>query len=100
MKVCMVCCMAPPGCQLSAASRPPPQGLGSKDVKLACKERAALLSLLYRCVELAVARGTCGLGPTLLGYAGWMGWGGALLPLRSGYAPTGRQGLAACLAKV
>ena len=45
----------------------PLQGLSSKDVKFACKERAALLSLLYRGVELAVARGSCGLGPTLLG---------------------------------
>ena len=44
-----------------------PQGLSSKDVKFACKERAALLSLLYRGIELAVARGSCGLGPTLLG---------------------------------
>lgn len=43
------------------------QGLSSKDVKFACKERPALLSLLYHSIELAVARGSCGLGPTVLG---------------------------------
>lgn len=42
------------------------QGLG-KDSKFACRERAGLLAALYRGVELAVARGSSGLGPTLLG---------------------------------
>ncbi len=56
----------------SAAERPldaPPrwQGLKAKDAKFACRERAALLSTLYRGIELAVARGSCGLGPTVLG---------------------------------
>lgn len=43
------------------------QGLKTKDARFACRERAALLSTLYRGVELAVARGSCGLGPTVLG---------------------------------
>lgn len=44
-----------------------PQGISSKDVRFACRDRTALLSLLYRGMELAVARGSCGLGPTVLG---------------------------------
>ena len=44
----------------------PLQGL-AKDAKFACRERAGLLAALYRGVELAVARGSSGLGPTLLG---------------------------------
>lgn len=42
------------------------QGL-AKDAKFACRERAGLLAALYRGVELAVARGSSGLGPTILG---------------------------------
>lgn len=43
------------------------QGLKTKEAKFSCRERAALLSTLYRGIELAVARGSCGLGPTVLG---------------------------------
>lgn len=45
----------------------PEQGLKTKDAKFAVRDRAALLALLYRGLELGVAAGTCGLGPTLLG---------------------------------
>lgn len=51
-------------CACCAALR---QGIKGKEAKFAVRERAALLSLLYRGVELAVARGSSGLGPTLLG---------------------------------
>lgn len=44
------------------------QGLNSKDAKFACKDRAALLTVLYQTVAAAVARGTSGIGPTFLGY--------------------------------
>ena len=48
------------------------QGLKAKEAKFACRDRAALLSCLYRAVELAGARGSSGLGPTLLGCVGGM----------------------------
>lgn len=53
----------------AAAVAPRAQGLKAKDVRFACRDRAALLSVLYRAVEAAVARGASGLGPTLLGCA-------------------------------
>lgn len=48
----------------------PLQGLKAKDAKFACKDRAALLSALYQAVALAAARGTSGLGSTVLGCVG------------------------------
>jgi hypothetical protein len=43
------------------------QGLKSKDARFACKDRAALLTVLYQNITISVARGMSGLGPTLLG---------------------------------